>query len=124
MSNAFLITARLKSTRLAKKIILEVLKKPLIVHMIDRIKFAKNIDKIIICTSTNVQDNLLEEIAIPYKVFPIDITKEEDIEYEFCYGEEIASERLGGNTTFKFSDLYGENAMNSIVLVIEMSAVW
>ena len=63
MSNAFLITARFKSTRLAKKIILEVLKKPLIVHMIDRIKFAKNIDKIIICTSTNVQDDPLELIA-------------------------------------------------------------
>jgi len=64
MSTAFLITARLKSTRLAKKVILEVMDKPLITHMIDRIKFAKKINKIIICTSTNVQDDILEKIAI------------------------------------------------------------
>ena len=47
----FLITARLKSKRLPKKVLLEVLGKPLIVHMINRIKYAKKIDKIIICTS-------------------------------------------------------------------------
>jgi len=49
MKTAFLITARLKSTRLPKKILLEVARKPLIVHMLDRIKNAMSIDKIIIC---------------------------------------------------------------------------
>ena len=63
MKTAFLITARLKSTRLPKKILLEVAGKPLIVHMLDRIKNATSIDKIIICTSTNPQDDPLEEIA-------------------------------------------------------------
>ena len=63
MKTAFLITARLKSTRLPKKILLEVAGKPLIVHMLDRIKNAMSIDKIIICTSTNPQDEPLEEIA-------------------------------------------------------------
>lgn len=63
MKTAFLITARLKSNRLPKKILLEVARKPLIVHMIDRIKHASTIDKIIICTSTNPQDDPLEEIA-------------------------------------------------------------
>ena len=63
MKTAFLITARLKSTRLPKKILLEVAGKPLIVHMLDRIKNAMSIDKIIICTSTNPQDDPLEEIA-------------------------------------------------------------
>ena len=63
MKTAFLITARLKSTRLQKKILLEVAGKPLIVHMLDRIKRALTIDKIIICTSTNPQDDPLEEIA-------------------------------------------------------------
>ena len=47
MQTAFLITARLKSTRLEKKIILKVKGKPLIVHMINRIKYAKKINKII-----------------------------------------------------------------------------
>ena len=63
MKTAFFITARLKSTRLPKKILLEVAGKPLIVHMLDRIKRALTIDKIIICTSTNPQDDPLEEIA-------------------------------------------------------------
>jgi len=68
MKTAFLITARLKSTRLHKKILLEVAGKPLIVHMLDRIKRASTIDKIIICTSTNPQDDPLEEIAIKENV--------------------------------------------------------
>ena len=63
MKTAFLITARLKSSRLPKKVIKEVLGKPLIVHMIDRIKQATLIDQIILCTSTNPQDDPLETIA-------------------------------------------------------------
>ena len=64
MQTAFLITARLKSKRLSKKILLEVKERPLIVHMINRIRYAKKINKIIICTSTNTQDDPLVEIAI------------------------------------------------------------
>ena len=68
MKTAFLITARLKSTRLPKKMLLEVAGKPLKVHMLDRIKNATSIDKIIICTSTNPQDDPLEEIAAQEQV--------------------------------------------------------
>ena len=63
MQETFIITARLKSTRLPKKILLEVKGKPLIVHMINRIKYSKKIKNIIIATSTNPQDDLLEEIS-------------------------------------------------------------
>ena len=63
MKVGFLITARLKSSRLPKKVIKEVLGKPLIVHMIDRIKKASKIHEIIMCTSTNSQDDPLEAIA-------------------------------------------------------------
>ena len=63
MSTPFLITARLKSMRLPKKIMLEVMGKPLIVHMLDRIKHSKYIEDIVICTSSNPQDDPLEEIA-------------------------------------------------------------
>lgn len=48
---------------------LEVKGKPLIVHMIDRIQYAKHIEKIIICTSTNSQDDLLEEVALSQGVY-------------------------------------------------------
>ena len=68
MQTAFLITARLKSKRLPKKILLEVQGKPLVVHMINRINYAKKINKIIICTSTNEQDDPLEEIAKQEKI--------------------------------------------------------
>ena len=59
----FMITARLKSSRLPKKIMLKVQGKPIIVHMLDRIKRAKNINNITICTSTNSQDDPLENLA-------------------------------------------------------------
>ena len=42
---------------------LEVMGKPLIVHMLDRIKHSRHIEDIVICTSTNSQDDPLEEIA-------------------------------------------------------------
>ena len=63
MKSAILITARLKSTRLPKKIIKNIQGKPMIKHMIDRLKLAKIPKNIIICTSTIDQDDELEKIA-------------------------------------------------------------
>jgi len=63
MSFSFLITARLKSKRLKKKLLLPIKNIPIIVHMINRIKFSNEISRIILCTSTNVQDDPLEVIS-------------------------------------------------------------
>lgn len=63
MKAGFLITARLKSTRLPMKLLKKVKGKEIIRQMIDRIKEAKAIEEIIICTSTNSQDDRLELIA-------------------------------------------------------------
>ncbi|GJM33454.1 MAG: flagellin modification protein FlmC [Saprospiraceae bacterium] len=63
MKTGFLITARLKSSRLPKKLLLEVNGEPIIVWMIRRLKLATILDEIIICTSTNPQDDPLVEIA-------------------------------------------------------------
>ena len=63
MEIGFLITARLKSTRLPGKVILELNNKPVICHMIDRLKLSNILDRIIICTSTNPQDKPLVDIA-------------------------------------------------------------
>jgi spore coat polysaccharide biosynthesis protein SpsF len=68
MKCAILITARLKSTRLPKKIIKIIHGKTMIKHMIDRLKIAKSPCKIIICTSTDSQDDPLEKIAKQEKV--------------------------------------------------------
>lgn len=59
----YLITGRLKSTRLPKKLLLPVKGKPIIAHMIDRLKQANKIDEIIICTSISEQDKPLGDIA-------------------------------------------------------------
>ncbi|MCP3930791.1 MAG: NTP transferase domain-containing protein [Bacteroidetes bacterium] len=66
---AILITARLKSTRLPMKAIKPIAGRPMLSHMIDRLKLASIPEKIIICTSTVAQDNPLEEIAIEENVF-------------------------------------------------------
>ena len=63
MRVGYLITGRLKSTRLPKKLLLEIKGKPIISHMIDRLKLTTKVDEIIICTSTNDQDRPLEDIA-------------------------------------------------------------
>ncbi len=69
MEADFIITARLKSSRLPKKILLEVEGKTLIQHMINRIKHSRKIKKIIIATSTNKQDDILEDIAKQENIF-------------------------------------------------------
>ena len=63
MKSAILITARLKSTRLPLKVIKNIHGKPMIVHMLNRLKLAKIPEEIIICTSTVSQDDKLETIA-------------------------------------------------------------
>ena len=64
MKIGFLITARLKSTRLPKKLILKLNGRDVIRHMIDRLKLSSILDSIIICTSNNPQDEPLIKIAI------------------------------------------------------------
>jgi len=63
MKSAIFITARTKSTRLPKKVLLEVKGKTIIEHLIDRLKTAKLPDLIVLCTSTNPNDDILAEIA-------------------------------------------------------------
>jgi len=63
MKIGLLITVRLKSTRLPRKALLKIKDKPLIVHLIDRIKFAKIPGQIVLCTSTYAEDDPLEQIA-------------------------------------------------------------
>ncbi len=64
MKTAILITARLKSTRLPMKVTKSIHGRPMIGHMLDRLKLAKITDQIIICTSTVEQDDPLEQIAL------------------------------------------------------------
>ncbi len=68
MKIGYLITARLKSTRLPNKLRLKILNREIICWMIDRLKLSNELSDIIICTSTNHQDDALEEIAKQEKI--------------------------------------------------------
>ncbi|MGB2963458.1 MAG: NTP transferase domain-containing protein [Anaerolineales bacterium] len=63
MKTAILVTARLKSTRLPRKVIKDIQGKPMLVHLLDRLKLANHPDSIIICTSPIPEDDPLIEIA-------------------------------------------------------------
>ncbi len=60
---AITITARMKSTRLLLKIMRYLNGSPLIERMIDKLKQARHADMIIMCTSTNPQDDILIDVA-------------------------------------------------------------
>lgn len=63
MKTGFLVTARLKSTRLPKKLVLKIQGEEIISLMIKRLKLAEGIDGIVIATSDNPQDDELCSIA-------------------------------------------------------------
>ncbi len=63
MKTAILVTARLKSTRLPLKVIKMIKGKPMICHLLDRLKLSKRSQQLIICTSPLEQDDPLWDIA-------------------------------------------------------------
>jgi spore coat polysaccharide biosynthesis protein SpsF len=63
MKTGFLITARMKSTRLPKKLILKIYDREIIAWLIDRLKQCQSLNEIVIATSSNPQDNILCQIA-------------------------------------------------------------
>ncbi|MCD4819042.1 MAG: NTP transferase domain-containing protein [Candidatus Cloacimonetes bacterium] len=64
MKIGFFITARLKSSRLKHKILLDLNGKPIIHRIIERCKATPGIDGVVLCTSTNPQDSLLYDFAV------------------------------------------------------------
>lgn len=63
MKIGFIITGRMKSTRLPKKLILKLQNKEIIKWMILRAKLVFKNEDIVIATSTNPQDDILVDIA-------------------------------------------------------------
>jgi spore coat polysaccharide biosynthesis protein SpsF len=57
------ITVRMKAKRLPSKTVAPIEGKPMIEHLIERLKTAKEPEAIVVCTSTNAQDKLLEDVA-------------------------------------------------------------
>lgn len=60
---AIFIPVRIGSTRLPKKALLKIKGKPIIEHLVERVKFAKLTDLIVLCTTTAPSDTILVDIA-------------------------------------------------------------
>ncbi|MBL4711281.1 MAG: glycosyltransferase family protein [Gammaproteobacteria bacterium] len=66
-----IIQARMGSTRLPNKVMAKVLNKPLIEYLLERVSKAKYIDKIILATTENSEDEILAKhvSSLGYEVF-------------------------------------------------------
>jgi spore coat polysaccharide biosynthesis protein SpsF len=102
------ITARLKSTRLPRKVLLNVLGKTVLKYQLDRLKANTNI-KLILCTSTNSQDDELIDFAI-----------KEKIEYFRGSEDDVINRYYNACTKFgieKFYIIYGDEPFTDIELL-------
>jgi spore coat polysaccharide biosynthesis protein SpsF (cytidylyltransferase family) len=63
MSATAIIQARMGSSRLPGKVLMEVAGKPLLAYLVERVRMAKRIGKIIIATSSLSQDNPIAEFC-------------------------------------------------------------
>ena len=57
------IEARMTSSRLPGKVLMPVLEKPILFYLIERLKSVAKIDEIVLATTTNPQDDALEQFA-------------------------------------------------------------
>ncbi len=63
MKIACIIEARMNSSRLPGKILKEILGKPMLVHLIERLKDVQNCDEIIVATTNTSLDDKTEEVV-------------------------------------------------------------
>jgi len=58
-----IIQARLSSTRLPKKVLLDLLGKPLLIRMIERVKLSNLASKVVVATTSNSEDDELVDLC-------------------------------------------------------------
>ena len=63
MSVVIIIQARVGSTRFPRKILQDVLGKPVLIRQLERVSYAKSFDKLIVATTLNPDDDVIEEIC-------------------------------------------------------------
>jgi len=63
-----IIQARMGSTRLPGKVLMEISGKPLLWHVVNRVSYSKYISQIVIATSTNPKDDEIEKFAKKYNL--------------------------------------------------------
>ncbi|MCX5815839.1 MAG: glycosyltransferase family protein [Proteobacteria bacterium] len=65
---AAIVQARMASSRLPGKVLKEVMGKPLLAYLIERLSFSKLLDKIILATTTNKEDDDIISFAVKEKI--------------------------------------------------------
>jgi len=63
MTNIIIIQARMNSSRLPGKVLMKLEGKTILEHIINSLKFSKLYDKIIVATTTNQTDNIIETLC-------------------------------------------------------------
>lgn len=63
MKTVDIIEARMSSSRLPGKVMLECQGKPMLAHMIERLKRSEELDGVVVATTTNPADDVLERLA-------------------------------------------------------------
>lgn len=100
------ITARLKSSRLPFKLLLDLNGSTIIEHVIDRAKKVAGIDGIVLCTSQNRQDKPLVDVALAHNIY-----------YYLGSEADVLQRVLDAATFFDFDyilSITGENPLFSI----------
>ncbi|WP_261626283.1 glycosyltransferase family protein [Pseudoalteromonas holothuriae] len=62
------IQARMTSSRLPGKVLENILNKPMLLHIIERLKYTTTIDKIVVLTSDQISDDAIEEFCTNYQI--------------------------------------------------------
>jgi len=106
-----IIQARVASTRLPGKILMELDGKPLIQHTIEGVKASKKVDAIVVATSTNKENDPLEQLCRKLGIFCFR-GSEEDVLGRFVKAAKTFNPkiivRICGDEPFVISDLLDE----------------
>ncbi|MFC2133874.1 cytidylyltransferase domain-containing protein [Bacteroidota bacterium] len=62
------VQARTGSSRLPNKVMMPILGEPLLLKMLERVSAAKTIGTLVVATSTNHEDNVIEELCTEYNI--------------------------------------------------------
>ena len=112
-NSAVFITARTASTRLPNKCLLKINNKTVIEHIIYRAKQIKNADKIVLCTTQDKTDDILEKIGFQNEILVYRGSIKDKLNRwkEACQNYSI--EKF---VTFDADDLFCEPVLNELAL--------
>lgn len=69
MKTGIIVQARMGSTRLPGKVMMELSGKPVLWHVLERVRQCRHVDEIIVATTVSAQDDVIERFSSAYGVF-------------------------------------------------------